>query len=101
MTYSLHVTDITKNVITGTHNFPKHLGVYKYCRQKYVQAKSYTIVVVMSRRHIYDRKKTTSTNQTDEMEEDATTGMINIWKNLKNNVFKWKICIYINVTNAT
>ena len=27
-------------------------------------------------------KKTTSTNQTDEMEEDATTGMINIWKNL-------------------
>ena len=34
-----------------------------------------------SRRHIYD-KKTTFTNQTDVMEEDATTGMINIWKNL-------------------
>ena len=27
-------------------------------------------------------KKTTSTNQTDVMEEDATTDMINIWKNL-------------------
>ena len=31
-------------------------------------------------------KKTTSTNQTDVMEEDATTGMINIWKNFKSNV---------------
>ena len=33
-------------------------------------------------------KKTTSTNQTDVMAEDDTTGMRNIWKNLKNNVFK-------------
>ena len=33
-------------------------------------------------------KKTTSTNQTDVMEEDAATGMINIWKKLLNNVFK-------------
>ena len=56
--------------------------------------------VVVSQEDISMTKKT-STNQTDEMEEDATTGMINIWKNLKNNVFKWKICIYINVTNAT
>ena len=46
-------------------------------------------------------KKTTSTNQTDVMEEDATTGMIYICKKLWNNIFKWKICIYIHVTNAT
>ena len=46
-------------------------------------------------------KKTTSTNQTDVLEEDATTGMINIWKKLWNNVFKWKICIYIDVKNGT
>ena len=40
----------------------------------------------MSPEDISLRKKTTSTKQTDEMEEDGTTGMINIWKNLKNNV---------------
>ena len=40
----------------------------------------------MSAEDISMTKKTTCMNQTDEMEEDATTGMINIWKNLKNNV---------------
>ena len=40
----------------------------------------------MSPEDISMTKKTSSTNQTDEMEEDATTGMINLWKNLKNNV---------------
>ena len=57
--------------------------------------------VVVSPEDISMTIKTTSRNQTDEMEEDATTGMINIWKNFKNNVFKWKKRIYINVTNAT
>ena len=38
--------------------------------------------VVVSPEDISMTKKTTSTNQTDEMEEDATTGMINIRKNL-------------------
>ena len=41
----------------------------------------------MSPEDISMTKKTTSTNQTDEMEEDATTGMINIWKNLKKIMF--------------
>ena len=40
----------------------------------------------MSAEDISMTKKTTSTNQTDEMADDATTGMINIWKILKNNV---------------
>ena len=40
----------------------------------------------MSPEDISLRKKTTSIKQTDEIEEDGTTGMINIWKNLKNNV---------------
>ena len=40
----------------------------------------------MSAEDINMTKKTTRTNQTDEMEADATIGMIHIWKNLKNNV---------------
>ena len=39
--------------------------------------------VVVSAEDICMKEKTTCMNQTDEMEEDATTGMINIWKNLK------------------
>ena len=50
----------------------------------------YHIHVVVSPEDISMTKKTTSTNQTDEMEEDATTGMINIWKNLKNNISNGK-----------
>ena len=32
------------------------------------------------------REKKASTKETDEIEEDGTTGMINICTNLKNNV---------------
>ena len=38
---------------------------------------------------------------THAMEEDATTGMTKICKNLLNNEFKWKICICIYVKNGT
>ena len=55
----------------------------------------------MNPEDISTRKNTTSTNETHVMEEDATTGMTNIWKNLWNNDFKWKICIYIDVKNGT
>ena len=46
-------------------------------------------------------KNTISTNPTPVTEEDAKTGMRNICKNLWNNYFKWKTCIYIDVTNGT
>ena len=44
-------------------------------------------------------QKTISTNPTPAMEEDATTGMTKMRKNLLNNEFKWKICICIYVKN--
>ena len=54
----------------------------------------------MSPEDISMREKTTCTKQTHEIEEDGTTGMINIWTNLKNNVSNEKY-VSINVTNAT
>ena len=41
----------------------------------------------MSPEDISMKKKAISTNQTDGVKEDATTGMINIWKNFKNMMF--------------
>ena len=40
----------------------------------------------MSPEDISLRKKKASTKETDEIEEDGTAGMINIWKKFKNNV---------------
>ena len=54
----------------------------------------------MNQEEISTIKHTISTNSTPVMEKDATTGMTNIWKDLWNNDFKWKICIYIDVTNG-
>ena len=77
--------------------------IYFACHKKVIIefVTKYNYNVVVSPEDISIIKKTTSTNQTDVMEEDATTGMINIWKNLGNNVFKWKICIYKDVKNGT
>ena len=40
-------------------------------------------------------QNTTCTSPTPAIEEDATTGRTKICKNLRNNAFKWKICICI------
>ena len=57
--------------------------------------------VVVNPQGIYTIQNTISTNPIPVMEEDATTGMTNICKNLWNNEFKWKLCICIYVTNGT
>ena len=48
----------------------------------------------MSLEEISVREKKACTKETDEIEEDGTTGMINISKNLKNNVSNKK---YISI----
>ena len=46
------------------------------------------------------RQKNANGKETHDMEGNGTAGMIKILTQFQEYCFKWKTCIYINVTNA-